>query len=59
MVIFWICGHFPMSWHNKNTDIEYELISLWHDWKRVNPEFGAPSQWLFFIFKGFLYLLPK
>ena len=48
-----------MSWHNKNTDIEYELISLWHDWKRVNPEFGAPSQWLFFIFKGFLYLLPK
>ena len=32
MVIFWISdGHFPMSPHNKNNDIEHGPICLWHD----------------------------
>ena len=33
MVIFWVStyGHFPMSQHNENTDIEHGLICLWHD----------------------------
>ena len=32
MVIFWISdGHFPMSRHNQNNDIEHGLICLWHD----------------------------
>ena len=45
MVIFWISDdYFPMSGRNENTDIEHELIHLWHDWKPMNPGFGAPSQ---------------
>ena len=30
MVIFGI-SDFPISQHNKNTDIEHGLICLWHD----------------------------
>ena len=32
MVIFLISGgHFVISRHNENTDIEHKLICLWHD----------------------------
>ena len=56
----WISdGHFPMSRHNKNIDIQYGVICLLCHWKSVILGFGASSQKLFPIFKGFPYMLHE